>query len=53
MFVSFCITGHPEYDGGAPVTEFHIDMMAPDNERRQVYCGRDLECTVARLVGFS
>ncbi|XP_071530089.1 fibronectin type-III domain-containing protein 3A-like isoform X6 [Panulirus ornatus] len=41
---------HPEYDGGAPVTEFHIDMMAPDNERRQVYCGRDLECTVASLL---
>ncbi|KAG7174397.1 Fibronectin type-III domain-containing protein 3a-like [Homarus americanus] len=42
--------GHPEYDGGAPVTEFRIDMMSPDNDRRQVYCGRDLECTVASLL---
>ncbi|XP_066978126.1 fibronectin type-III domain-containing protein 3a isoform X2 [Macrobrachium rosenbergii] len=40
----------PEYDGGASVTEYHIDMMAPDNDRRQVYCGRDLECTVASLL---
>lgn len=43
------IAGDPDYDGGAPVLEFHIDMTAPDNERRQVYCGRDHECTVARL----
>ncbi|KAK7020755.1 Fibronectin type 3 domain [Halocaridina rubra] len=42
--------GPPDYDGGAPVTEYHIDMMAPDNDRRQVYCGRDLECTVASLL---
>ncbi|XP_050695268.1 fibronectin type-III domain-containing protein 3A-like isoform X4 [Eriocheir sinensis] len=40
----------PEYDGGAPVLEFHIDMTAPDNDRRQVYCGRDHECTVASLL---
>ncbi|XP_068242077.1 fibronectin type-III domain-containing protein 3A-like isoform X2 [Palaemon carinicauda] len=40
----------PEYDGGAAVTEYHIDMMAPDNDRKQVYCGRDLECTVASLL---
>lgn len=42
--------GNPEFDGGAPVTEFRIDMTSPNNERRQVYCGRDLECTVASLL---
>ncbi|XP_042879539.1 fibronectin type-III domain-containing protein 3A-like isoform X2 [Penaeus japonicus] len=41
---------HPDYNGGAPVTEFQVEMTAPDNERRQVYCGRDLECTVASLL---
>ncbi|XP_063590044.1 fibronectin type-III domain-containing protein 3A-like [Penaeus indicus] len=41
---------HPEYNGGATVTEFQVEMTAPDNERRQVYCGRDLECTVASLL---
>lgn len=39
-----------EYDGGAAVTEYHIDMLAPDSDRRQVYAGRDLECTVASLL---
>ncbi|XP_076062966.1 miles to go isoform X2 [Oratosquilla oratoria] len=42
--------GSPEYDGGAQVTQFEIDMTSPDNERRQVYCGRDTECTVASLL---
>lgn len=42
--------GDPDYDGGAPVLEFHIDMTAPDNDRRQVYRGRDHECTVASLL---
>ena len=42
------VAGDPDYDGGAPVLEFHIDMTAPDNDRRQVYRGRDHECTVAR-----
>ncbi|RXG73719.1 Fibronectin type-III domain-containing protein 3a [Armadillidium vulgare] len=42
--------GYPEYEGGASVTEFQMDMITPDTERRQVYCGRDLECTVASLL---
>ncbi|KAG0710430.1 Fibronectin type-III domain-containing protein 3a [Chionoecetes opilio] len=42
--------GDPDYDGGAPVQEFHVDMTAPDNDRRQVYRGRDHECTVASLL---
>ncbi|KAK4328332.1 hypothetical protein Pmani_001253 [Petrolisthes manimaculis] len=39
-----------EYDGGAAVTEYHIEMLSPDSDRRQVYAGRDLECTVASLL---
>lgn len=42
--------GDPDHDGGAPVLEFLIDMTAPDNDRRQVYRGRDHECTVASLL---
>merc|ERR1719228_2377776 len=40
----------PEYDGGAPVTEFEIDMTSPDNITRGVYRGRDTECVVASLL---
>ncbi|KAK8391572.1 hypothetical protein O3P69_017245 [Scylla paramamosain] len=42
--------GDPDHDGGAPVLEFLIDMTAPNNDRRQVYRGRDHECTVASLL---
>jgi len=40
----------PEYDGGAPITEFEIDMTSPDNITRGVYRGRDTECVVASLL---
>lgn len=40
----------PEYDGGAAVTEFEIDMTSPDNITRSVYRGRDTECVVASLL---
>ena len=42
--------GPPENDGGAPVTEYQLDMTSLDNDRRQVYCGRDAQCTVASLL---
>merc|ERR1719445_978791 len=40
----------PEHDGGAPITEFEIDMTSPDNITRSVYRGRDTECVVASLL---
>ena len=40
----------PDYDGGAPITEFEIDMTSPDNITRGVYRGRDTECVVASLL---
>ena len=40
----------PEYDGGAAITEYEIDMTSPDNTTRGVYRGRDTECVVASLL---
>ena len=40
----------PEFDGGAPITEFEIDMTSPDNTTKGVYRGRDSECVVASLL---
>jgi len=40
----------PQYDGGALVTEYEIDMTAPDNSTRGVYRGRHTECVVASLL---
>jgi len=40
----------PVEDGGAPVTEYEIDMTSPDNSTRGVYRGRETECVVASLL---
>ncbi len=42
--------GFPDYDGGAQVQEFQVDMTAPDNRTRSVYKGRETECVVASLL---
>ena len=36
----------PEYDGGAALTEYEIDMTSPGNTTR----GCDTECVVASLL---
>jgi hypothetical protein len=41
---------YPDYDGGAIVTEFEIDMTSTDNMTRRVYRGRDTECVIASLL---
>jgi predicted phage tail protein len=40
---------YPDYDGGAPVTDFEVQMSLPDNSTQEVYRGRELDCTVAGL----
>ena len=40
----------PDFNGGAPVTEFEVLLKSMDNSMREVYKGRDLECTVAGLL---
>ena len=42
--------GWPDYDGGAAITEFTIDMTSPNNETRAVYKGSETECMVASLM---
>ena len=44
------VWGPPAYDGGAIITEYEIDMTAPDNSTRTVYKGRGTECVVASLL---
>lgn len=49
LFFFFFKTANPEYDGGATVSEFAVQMVTPDNACREVYKGRDLDCIVAGL----
>lgn len=39
-------------DGGSTVLEYNVEMVEPDSIRRQVYTGRETECTVARCVNL-
>ncbi|CAM4797813.1 unnamed protein product [Rotaria magnacalcarata] len=41
---------YPDYDGGAPVIEFEVQMINSDYSSRIVYRGRDLDCIVAGLL---
>nr|CAD7591808.1 unnamed protein product [Timema genevievae] len=42
--------GYPEYDGGAPLSEFEVEMKCPlDSSQRQVYQGKETECVVTDL----
>ncbi|XP_067007900.1 fibronectin type-III domain-containing protein 3A isoform X2 [Anabrus simplex] len=41
--------GYPEYDGGAPLTEFEVIMKCPDSSLRVVHKGKETECTVLDL----
>ena len=44
------VTVVPDFNGGAPVSEFEVLLKGMDNCPREVYKGRDLECTVAGLL---
>ncbi|XP_023930352.1 fibronectin type-III domain-containing protein 3a-like isoform X1 [Lingula anatina] len=41
---------YPDYDGGAEVIEYEVQMIQPDNSIREVYKGHDLDCMVAGLL---
>lgn len=43
------VLAYPDYDGGAPVIEFEVQVINPDNTSRIAYRGRDLDCIVAGL----
>jgi hypothetical protein len=36
-------TGYPEYDGGAPLTEFEVEMKSPYSSQEQTYRGKDTD----------
>ncbi|CAF1622355.1 unnamed protein product [Adineta ricciae] len=41
---------YPDYDGGAPVIEFEVQVTNPDSSSRVVYRGGNLDCAVAGLL---
>lgn len=42
--------GYPEYDGGAPVTEFEVEVTNPDQTQRLAYRGTATETIVNELL---
>ncbi|XP_023720890.1 fibronectin type-III domain-containing protein 3A isoform X3 [Cryptotermes secundus] len=40
---------YPEYDGGAPLTEFEVEMTSPNSSQVQTYRGKDTDCTFTEL----
>lgn len=42
-------TGYPEYDGGAPLTEFEVEMKSPNSSWQQSYRGKDTDCIITEL----
>jgi hypothetical protein len=41
--------GYPEYDGGAPLTEFEVEMKSPNSSWQQSYRGKDTDCIITEL----
>lgn len=39
----------PDYNGGAPVLEYEVEMVGPDSSRSLVHKSKELECTVVNL----
>ena len=51
VFFSFLFLGPPQVDGGSPVTCYGLEMFQTEtDERREVYQGSDVECTVGSLL---
>ncbi|XP_065164149.1 fibronectin type-III domain-containing protein 3A-like isoform X4 [Atheta coriaria] len=40
----------PDYDGGAPVLEYEVEMTAPDQSKTLVHKSKDTECNVEGLL---
>ena len=45
--MSFRVVAPVPCDGGSPVLEYNLEMVAPDSDRRQVYQGKETYCSVA------
>lgn len=41
---------HPDYNGGAIITEFELEVINPDKSHRLAYKGKDTECNVMDLL---
>ncbi|XP_018563239.1 fibronectin type-III domain-containing protein 3A isoform X4 [Anoplophora glabripennis] len=39
----------PDYNGGAPVLDYEIEMVSPDSSRSIVHKSKEMECTVTNL----
>ncbi|KAK4880028.1 hypothetical protein RN001_008174 [Aquatica leii] len=39
----------PDYNGGAPVLEYEVEMVSPDASRNIVHKSKEIECTVSNL----
>ncbi|KAF2882221.1 hypothetical protein ILUMI_23944 [Ignelater luminosus] len=39
----------PDYNGGAPVLEYEVEMVSPDASRNLVHKSKETECTVSNL----
>lgn len=46
------LTDNPPTDGGAPVSQYEVEMAIAEKEkeRRQAYVGRETECSVQDLL---
>lgn len=40
----------PQSESGCPVSEYSVEMTAPEEEVSEVYHGPELECTVSSLL---
>lgn len=39
----------PDYNGGAPILEYEVEMISPDASRNLVHKNKDTECTVTNV----
>lgn len=39
----------PDYNGGAPVVDYEVEMELPDASKRLVHKSKEIECTVSDL----
>ena len=50
LIVLLLQTEEPDYDGGSPVMNYGVLMNGPEGGTREVYQGRELQCSIASLL---